>query len=413
MSGYGLVGERLGHSHSPAIHAMLGNAEYGLFEVPREKIDAFFDAREFRGLNVTMPYKVTALSHCDELTDAARVSGNVNTLTVRPDGTMLGDNTDYAGFVHMLRYAGIELAGRKVAVLGSGGASRTVRSAAEGLGARDVVTVSRTGSVSYENLSSCMDAQVVINATPVGMFPENGKSPVRTTDFSKLEAVVDLVYNPLKTALVLEAEARGVKACGGLMMLVAQAKYAEERFFGRELDDSLITPVYVSLLRKLTNLVLIGMPGSGKTAVGRLAADLMRREFADIDELVVQRSGKSIESIFAEDGEDCFRALEAEETAKAGAVGGRVIAVGGGNVLSAENVAALRQNGVMIEIGRDIGKLALSGRPLSKDMAALERLYAERRDIYAACRDALADNNGELELAAKKATEAFDEITAY
>lgn len=406
---YGLVGEKLGHSHSARIHAMLGNGDYRLLGIPQDEIEAFLSARAFRGLNVTIPYKRRAFAHCDLHTEAARRTGSVNTLVVEKSGRMLGDNTDYAGFLYLAGQTGISFLGKKVLVLGSGGAAATVVCAAQDAGAREVLTVSRTGSVNYQNVYAQADADLLVNATPVGMLPNNGEKPVEAARFPALSGVLDLIYNPLRTALILDAQRLGIPCAGGLSMLVAQAKYAAERFFDEPIGEERIASIERSLRRSLTNLVLIGMPGSGKTSVGLLSAQMLGREFVDTDALVCERAGMTIPELFARQGEDGFRALEAQAVAEAGRRSGLVIATGGGAVLRRENADALRQNGFVVLLRRPLWALGTEGRPLSTDIRTLSRMQTERAPAYARCANAVVDNETTIEEAAAAVMEAFDE----
>ena len=267
---YGLIGERLGHSYSPQIHALLGNDRYELRPIPPEELDAFLRARNFKGLNVTIPYKQAVLPYCAQLSDTAREIGSVNTLVVRPDGSLLGHNTDIGGFTAMLREAGIDPAGKKAVVLGSGGTSLTARTALRRMGAREIVVVSRRGPVTYDALyAEHADAQLLVNATPVGMYPNTGVSPAELDRLPNLTGVADVIYNPEKTALILDAQARGIPAVSGLTMLVAQAREADEWFFGRPIPGETVRTVCGEIRAEMLNLVLVGMPGSGKSSVGK------------------------------------------------------------------------------------------------------------------------------------------------
>ena len=411
---YGLIGAKLGHSYSPEIHAQLGDYDYRLYERTE---DAFIDLmarRDFRGLNVTIPYKQVAYAHCDALSDVARDVGCVNTLVVRPDGTLYGHNTDIGGLIASARHAGIELAGRKVAILGSGGTSLTARAACRRVGAGETVVVSRSGPVDYAALyRDHADCQVLINATPVGMYPNVGVSPVDLSRLPAVEGVVDVIYNPNRTALLLDAEARGIPAANGLYMLVAQAWEAAELFTGRAIDPSAVDRIYARTKADMLNLVLVGMPGSGKTTVGRAMAARMGRPFVDCDDEIVRRAGMSIPDIFARDGEAAFRALEAAVIADVCREKGQVIATGGGAVLRAENVRAMRQNGVVALLERDLAALPMDGRPLSKSAEALRAMWAVREPLYRAAADAAIDNNPPLEDTLRRTEEAFHEAAGH
>ena len=390
---YGLLGRKLGHSWSVPIHAALGCAGYRLYELEPEKLTAFLRRTDIGGLNVTIPYKRDVMPLCDEIDPAAADIGSVNTLVRGADGKLRGYNTDIDGFCYMARRAGIGFAGKKVVVLGSGGASLTAQAAARREGAQEITVISRSGPDNYGNLDRHADAEIVVNTTPVGMYPGNGAAPVDLSAFPRCEGVLDVIYNPRRTALLLQAEALGIPCCDGLPMLVAQAKTAEERFFGKPISDEENERILSQLRREMGNIVLIGMPGSGKSTVGRLLADLTGREAVDIDQKIMDRAGCSIPEIFAQGGETAFRALEREETAKAGALTGKILLTGGGVVKTPENYGALRQNGRVYHLLRDLNVLPTDGRPLSQG-ADLAAMWRQREPLYRAFRDVSMDNNG-------------------
>ena len=407
---YGLIGAKLGHSYSPQIHAQLGDYDYRLYEQTEQAFTALLEGRAFKGLNVTIPYKVLAYRHCDALSDTAREVGCVNTLIVRPDGSLYGHNTDIGGFIAMARRAGVEIAGKKAVILGSGGTSLTARTACRRLGAREIVVVSRGGPVDYEALyRDHADAQVLVNTTPVGMYPNNGSCAVDIARLPMLTGVLDVIYNPAKTALILDAEARGLPCAGGLYMLVGQAREAAELFTGKAIPETETDRIYRLLAGEMLNLVLIGMPGCGKTSVGRALARELNRPFIDLDEEIVRRAGRSIPEIFRDDGEAAFRRMEAEIIAETGREKGRVIATGGGAVLRADNVRALRQNGRLLFLERRLDALSMDGRPLSKSLPALKQMWLEREPLYRAAADAAIDNNAAPGEAVARAREAFYE----
>ena len=390
---YGLLGRKLGHSWSVPIHQALGCAAYRLIELEPEDLPAFLQREDIGGLNVTIPYKRDVMPYCDAIDPAAQAIGSVNTIVRRADGKLYAWNTDAVGFCWMARRAGIDFAGAKAVILGSGGASLTAQAMARQMGAREVVVISRSGPDNYDNLSRHADAEILVNATPVGMYPKGGVSPVDLAAFPACRGVLDLIYNPRRTALLLQAEARGLPCSDGLPMLVAQAKAAEEHFFDTPIPDGENERILAQLRRDATNLVLIGMPGCGKTTVGAALAALTGREAIDIDQRIVERTGRSIPEIFAEGGEAAFRALEREETAAAGALSGKILLTGGGVVKDRRNYAALHQNGRIYHLIRDVDTLPRAGRPLSQN-ADLQAMWAEREPLYAAFRDATVDNNG-------------------
>ena len=391
---YGLLGERLGHSFSPQIHRDLAGYDYQLLPTPPEAVEGLFARRAFQGLNVTIPYKRTVMPLCDEIDPRAAAIGAVNTV-VNQNGRLTGYNTDIDGFLYMARRAGVDMAGKKVVILGSGGTSRTTRAAAGELGAREIVTVSRHGEDNYQNLSRHADAQVLVNTTPVGMYPNWGQSPVSLESFPALEGVLDVVYNPLRTALLLQAEERGLPRSCGLPMLVAQAKRAAELFTGQNIDDSRAEAVLHGLRGQLTNIVLIGMPGCGKTTVGRALAGKLGRTFVDLDEEIVRRAGTSIPEIFAREGEAGFRERESALVREFGERTGLVVSTGGGVVTRRENYIPLKQNGLLLHLRRDPASLPTDGRPLSQATAP-EELWRRRAPLYAAFADGEIDNNGTL-----------------
>ncbi len=390
---YGLLGEKLGHSYSPMIHSYFGEYDYRLCEKAPEELDEFFEEGDFKGLNVTIPYKTAVIKYMAELSDAAKKIGSVNTIVRRPDGSLYGDNTDYGGFIYTVRRGGVSVAGKKALVLGSGGASLTVQTALRDLGARSVTVISRSGADNYENLHTHADAEIIVNTTPVGMYPNNGKSPVDLEMFPCLTGVVDIVANPAKTALLLQAERLGIKRAGGLPMLVAQAAYAAERFVGRKIHESEIEKAFKAVSKNTRNLVLIGMPGCGKTTVGRRLAKILGREFIDLDEAIVRKAGKTIPEIFAEDGEEAFRTVETECAEEAGKKSGAVISTGGGIVTRESNYDPLRQNGTIVFINRATSSLATNGRPVSASRD-LREIANERLPLYKKWASVTVENIG-------------------
>ena len=404
---YGLIGERLGHSHSPRIHGLLADYDYQLREISPEELPAFLEARDFRGLNVTIPYKKTVLPYCETLGEGARRIGCVNTLVRQADGSLLGDNTDYYGFRATLRRGGVDPRGRRCLVLGSGGTSLTASRALEDLGAASVDRVSRSGALNYDNVYDRTNAEIIVNTTPVGMFPNNGKAALDLSRFPNLKGVADVVYNPLKTSFLLQAEALGVPYAGGLPMLVAQAKRAAELFTGAEIAEEKMEAVLRKVQADVTNLILIGMPGSGKSTLGRLAAKKLNRPFLDADTVIAEKAGMSIPEIFKKEGEAGFRRRETEVLAELGKRSGVVIATGGGAVLRAENLPLLRQNGWICRLRRPVEDLPMEGRPLSSSPQRLREMEAERAPYYAAAADWELANVGAPEAAAEQLAKAF------
>ena len=378
----GLVGERLGHSFSPQIHACLCDYSYSLFEMPESELEGFIKGDGYHSVNVTIPYKMAVMPYLDVISEAAQKIGSVNTVTHLPDGRLYGDNTDFYGFIHMIKSAGLDLSGKNVLILGTGGTSRTATVACEALGAKSIRLVSRKGDLTYGNAHTlCPETQIIINCTPVGMYPNNLVSPIDIQKFPALEGVADVIFNPAKTQLLLDAEGLGLKTANGLPMLVAQAKRACEIFTGEDIPDSEIDRITRIIAGQTTNIVLIGMPGCGKTTVGKILAERLGRELVDTDELVVELAGKSIPEIFAEQGEEGFRAIEHTAVCMAGKKSGVIIATGGGAVTRPENYAPLHQNGKIVFITRDISLLAKDGRPLSLS-GDLRAMYEKRLPSY-------------------------------
>ena len=393
---YGLLGRRLGHSWSVPIHQALGCEDYRLIELEPEALGDFLRREEIGGLNVTIPYKREVMAFCDVIDPAAEAIGSVNTI-VRRGGKLYGYNTDIDGFLYMLRRAKISLTGKKVLILGSGGASLTAQAAARREGAREVVVVSRTGPDNYENLPQRHgDAEALVNTTPVGMWPNVEGSPVDLRLLPAVTDVVDVIYNPGRTNLLLQAEECGLRRTGGLSMLAAQAVRAEELFFDKTIPGGETENIITRLWQDRTNLVLVGMPGCGKTTVGQALARLSGKPFVDLDGEIVRRAGKPIPEIFAQDGEAAFRDLESQVLAEVCAGHGQVVATGGGAVLREENRRAMRRTGRVYVLRRALELLPTDGRPLSRQ-GGLEEMYQARRPMYSAAADVHVDNSAGVE----------------
>ena len=389
----GLLGEKLGHSYSPQIHAELADYEYRLYEKAPDAVEDFVRNGDWHGLNVTIPYKKTVIPFCDALSETAAEIGSVNTLLRRPDGTIFGDNTDAFGFETLLtRTVPGSIAGWKALVLGTGGASVTVCAVLRRRGA-EVVTISRSGENNYQNLDRHADARLLVNTTPVGMYPKTGVSPVELSAFPRLRCVLDVVYNPARTALLLQAEARGIPHAGGLVMLVAQAKRSSEIFLGNTLPDGEIPRITALLSASMQNIILVGMPGCGKSTVGALLAEKLNRPLLEADAELVKTAGMPIQVIFENEGEAGFRRRETGTLSELGKRSGAVISTGGGCVTRSENYPLLHQNGTIVWLRRDLDKLAREGRPLSLN-ADLSAMYAVREPLYARFADFTVENTG-------------------
>lgn len=383
---YGLLGEKLGHSYSKEIHALLADYEYELCEVNKEELDVLMRKKEFCAVNVTIPYKQTVIPYLDGISERAKSIGAVNAIVNR-GGKLYGDNTDFAGMRALAIRTGADMNGKKVLIFGTGGTSKTAGAVAQSLGAREVYFVSRSkkdGAITYgEAAEKHADAQILINTTPVGMFPNIQGTPADISVFPELEAVLDAIFNPLRTELVLDAQARGIKADGGLYMLVAQAVYASALFLGKDADDKKTEDVYRRILNEKRNVFLIGMPSSGKSSVGKKLAELTGKEFADTDTMLTDRFGRTISDFISENGEKPFRDEESAVIGQAAEKRGYIIATGGGAVLREENVRAMKKNGTVVFLDRAPDLLtATKDRPLSSTREALEKLYEERYPIY-------------------------------
>ena len=404
----GLLGRKLGHSYSPQIHALLGDYSYQLFEKEPEEIGDFLKNGDFTGLNVTIPYKKEVIPFLDELSPAAARLGAVNTI-VRRDGKLIGHNTDYFGFRWLVQESGLQVAGKKALVLGSGGASNTAAAVLQELGAT-VIVISRSGENNYGNLDRHTDAAVIANTTPVGMYPNTGKSALSLEGFPRLEGVLDAVYNPARTQILLDAERRGLAAVNGLWMLVAQAKESAEWFTGEEIPDSRIAKIHHALRLQMENIILIGMPGCGKTSVGQQLAQKLGKKFVDADESLEARVCRKITDIIPNDGEAAFRKMESETLAELGKQSGLVIATGGGCVTQPQNYPLLHQNGTIFWLKRELDKLPTDGRPLSQK-GTLGQMYEARMPLYLRFADAAISNDGSITETASAICRKLEETT--
>ena len=396
---YGLIGEKLKHSFSKEIHERIGKYEYDLIELNKEEFDSFMSAKNFKAINVTIPYKQEVIKYLDYITDEAKSINAVNTI-VNKNGKLYGYNTDYLGFKEMLNYFNINITNKNVMILGTGGTSNTVSHVVKDLNAKSITFVSRCEKenvITYEKINDCCkDVDVLINTTPVEMYPNNEKQILSSLEgFNNLNGVVDVIYNPLLTNLLLKAKEKKINNCGGLFMLIAQAVYAIEIFLDIKIDKQIIASLYEEILRNKQNIVLIGMPGCGKTTVGRKLASKTNLRFIDVDEEIIKIINMPIKQYFDKFKEKAFRDIESEVIKEICKSTGCVISTGGGSILRKENVNALKQNGVIYFLDRDIDKLVTSSsRPLSSNYEDLKKRYDERYHIYKGVCDVRINANG-------------------
>ena len=399
-----LIAQKLSHSFSPLIHKRLSDYSYELCELEKEELSAFFEKRDFDGLNITIPYKTAVMEYLDEISPEAEEIGAVNTVVNR-GGKLIGYNTDYHGFLYTVKKSGIKISGKKVVIIGNGGASRPVRLVCERLGAESTRIITRADN-NDEGIKKYLDAEVIINATPVGMYPYTGVSPINIEAFKKCEAVFDLIYNPKNTKLMLEGKRLGIPCVNGLSMLVSQAKEASEYFTGKKLDERVIEDIIKELNRRTTNILLVGMPGAGKTVVGREVSKMLGREFLDCDELI-SKKGKTPEEIIKEEGEEAFRKIETEVLSEICKKSGMVIATGGGAVTVKENHDIIKQNSFTVFMNRKISLLSTKGRPLSKGKGKIEELFKNRLPLYQSVCDIEIEAQDEIEKTADAVCKAF------
>lgn len=405
---YGLIGEHLGHSFSKQIQTRIAEIEnvkdcdYQLVELDKEEFKEFMEKKDFKGINVTIPYKKDVIPYLDEMDESAKAIGAVNTI-INVDGKLKGYNTDFGGFLYMVKAHNVHMEGKKVLIIGNGGACAAVKAVCKHENAKDIVIVSRSanrGAISYDEMyTSHLDADIVVNTSPVGMFPNIVNAPIDVSWFHKLECVLDVVYNPILTRLCFEAQEADIKRVIGLEMLIAQAKYAFEIFENMSFDDSIIDEIKKEMLKDRCNIVLIGMPSAGKTTIGKMLEEKLGKEFFDLDDMIIAKAGKSIPEIFQESGETGFRAIETEVAIEASKMNNKIIATGGGVVKHKVNMDFLRLNGITIFIDRDIDKLISSdpNRPLSNSKQALQQMYKERYPLYQKYAAYIAVNNANIE----------------
>ncbi len=412
---YGCIGEHLKHSFSKEIHNALADYDYKILEIERENLADFFAKRDFKAINVTIPYKQEIIPFLDEISDEAKKINAVNTVVNR-NGKLYGYNTDFYGLKALIERKNVTLKDKKVLILGSGGTSNTAVAVAEFMGAKEIVKVSRGGKegyITYENIpGKCADFQIIINTTPCGMFPNIGKSAVDLDAFTSLEAVFDAVYNPLKSKLICDAKNKGIVSSGGLYMLVSQAAYAVEKFIDSPVDEAEVERIFKELYKDKSNIVLVGMPGSGKTTIGKIISRTLSKDFVDTDDLIVESQEKAIPEIFSEVGEKGFRKIEKDQIFAAATRNKSIIATGGGAILDKDNTEILKENGRIYFIDRPLELLVgTDDRPLSGDADALRARYNERYSIYLECADVVIDGNGTPTEVAERIEADFNEYS--
>ncbi len=411
---YGLVGEKLGHSYSCEIHALIGDYDYKLTPLAKDEVAEFFKRRNFCAVNVTIPYKETVIPLLDVVSQEAKAIGAVNTVVNR-DGKLFGYNTDFYGIKALLQKADIDVCGKNVLILGTGGTAKTAAAVMTALGAKRIEKVSRSkkeGAIDYDEAKKRVDTHIIFNATPVGTFPNDEGLPLDLSGFERLEGVLDAIYHPLATNLVLGAREKGCKAEGGLYMLVAQAVYASRLFFGKEIGDvgkDEIDDIYDKILAQKQNVVLVGMPSSGKSTIGKRVAKMLGRKFVDTDDEIIKKIKMPISEFFAKFGESEFRKIESEVIGEIAKESGIVIATGGGAVLAKQNVFALKRNGKLVFLDRKPTNLvATETRPLSSNRQDLQRLYEQRYPIYSACADLKIENDGTIDDVVREVVKEFE-----
>lgn len=412
---YGLIGEKLGHSFSKDIHERIADYTFDLIPLSKEEFKTFMEKKEFTALNVTIPYKKDVIPYLDEMDEHAKAIGAVNTIVNR-DGKLKGYNTDFTGFLYMVKKHNVHMEGKKVLIIGNGGASAAIQAVVQHESAGSMVIVDvvpGNGAISYDEMfSSHLDAEIIINTSPIGMYPRIGNAPIDISMFHKCEAVLDVIYNPILTRLCFEAQEMDIKRVNGLEMLIAQAKQSVEFFLDKSIDDQIIDDIYQDKLRERCNIVLIGMPSAGKTTIGKMLENRMQKEFIDLDDIIIEKAGKSIPEIFEESGEAGFRAIETEAAIEVSKLNNKIIATGGGTIKHKVNMDYLRQNGITIFIDRDVDKLISSdpNRPLSKSTDALEKMHAERLPLYQKYAAYVAVNNSDIESTVTEIEEAYRSI---
>lgn len=412
---YGLIGEKLGHSFSKDIHERIADYTFDLIPLEKDDFKDFMERKEFAAINVTIPYKKDVIPYLDEMDEHAKAIGAVNTI-VNTNGKLKGYNTDFTGFLYMVKKHNVHMANKKVLIIGNGGASAAIQAVVKHEQAKEILivdVVKGNGAITYDEMfCNHLDAQIIINTSPIGMYPRIGNAPIDITMFHMCEAVMDVIYNPILTRLCLEAKERGIKHVNGLEMLIGQAKQAVEFFLNKKIPDDVIDEIYQDMLHERCNIILIGMPSAGKTTIGKMLAQRMNKEFVDLDDAIIKKAGMSIPEIFKVSGEAGFRVIETEVSIELAKCNNKIIATGGGTVKHKVNMNYLRQNGITIFIDRDINKLISSdpNRPLSSSREALQQLYTERSSLYREYASYIAVNNSDMEETVNDIEQAYRRI---
>lgn len=412
---YGLIGEKLGHSFSKEIHERIADYTFDLCPLTKEEFKDFMEKKNFKAINVTIPYKKDVIPYLDEMDDSAKAIGAVNTI-VNKNGRLIGHNTDFTGFLYMVQKHNVHMKDKKVLVIGNGGASAAIQAVVHHEGAKELVIVdivAGNGAITYEEcFSNHLDADIIINTSPIGMYPKIGNAPIDIAMFHKCKCVMDVIYNPILTRLCFEAQEMNIHRVIGLEMLIAQAKQSVEFFLEEKVDDEIIDEIYQDMLVERCNIVLIGMPSAGKTTIGKLLEQRLGKAFVDLDDEVIKKAGMSIPSIFEKYGEEGFRALETEVAIDLSKKNNLIIATGGGTIKHKVNMDYLRQNGITIFIDRDVDKLISSdpNRPLSKSKEVLKQMHEERHPLYVTYAAYIAVNNTAIEETVDEIVNAYRHI---
>lgn len=409
---YGIIGKSLPHSYSKIIHEHLFNKKYDIIELNEKEFDVFIKHKSFSGVNITIPYKQKIIPYLDYIDEHAKKIGAVNTV-LNKNGKLYGYNTDYLGFLDLIKVNNIQIKNKNVLILGHGGTSNTCKYVVNKLHAKRIDVVSREkieGTISYEEAYKLNDVQIIINTTPVGMYPHNFESPIDISHFDHLETVIDVIYNPLRTKLLVDAKKRNIKYCGGLYMLISQAVYASMYFQNKQLDLSIVDEIYTDIRFSRENIVLIGMPGSGKSTIGPVLAKYYNCNYVDVDDLIEKQTGLFVKEFIDFKGIDEFRKYESNVIKDLSKKQYTVISTGGGIILNEQNIDNLKQNGIIIFVDRDLKYLKpTDNRPLTNDYEKLKKRYEERYGLYTKYADFIVKNNNDIEDTIKEIIKIFND----